>query len=370
MSAGIAARLRGLLALLALLSLSWLTGCSGPPPEIHRSFLALGTLVEVTLREVPEDRAAALLDAVEATFQRRHREWHAWQESPLTRLNRAFAEGRCLPVPEVLAPLFAPATRLAVASGHRFNPAIGRLIALWGFHEEPYPDHPPPEAEIRALVQAKPRMTDLYRDAGGRLCSRNRAVALDFGGFAKGWIVGEVVRELRQAGVAHAVVDAGGDLQVLGRHGDRRWRIGIRDPQRKGAVLAALELDSGESVFTSGDYERFFVWHGRRYHHILDPRTGYPATGARSVTVIHPDPAVADAAATALFVAGAGHWPAVAARMGVTQVLLVAPDGRLEASPAMARRLRLADPERSLHVRVETSPAPAVSDSGETSDER
>ncbi|RMG29918.1 MAG: FAD:protein FMN transferase [Gammaproteobacteria bacterium] len=349
---------------LAVLLVLVLAGCQKPHPEVRRTFLALGTLVEVSLYDVPPARAARLLDAVEADFRRRHHDWHAWEESPVTRLNRAFAAGRCLPVPKVVAPLLGPATRLAVASDHLFNPAIGRLIALWGFHAERYPDHPPPAARIRALVAARPRMTDLYRDAAGRLCSRNPAVALDFGGFAKGWAIGEVARLLRRGGAHDAVIDAGGDLQVLGRHGDRPWRIGIRDPQRRGAVLGAVEVADGECVFTSGSYERFFVWHGRRYHHLIDPRTGYPATGALSVTVIATDPALADAAATALFVAGAGHWPAIARRLGVTQVLLVAPDGTLEASPAMARRLRRLAPERTLHVLAET---PAASRGSERS---
>ena len=343
------------------------SACRQPPAEIHRTFLALGTLVEVTLYDVPEPKAERLLDAVEADFRRRHRDWHAWEESPVTRVNRAFAERRCIEPPAVLVPLLAPATRLAESSGHLFNPAIGRLIALWGFHAETYPDHPPPQAEIRTLVSARPRMTDLYRNTEGQLCSRNPAVALDFGGFAKGWAIGEVARLLQNRGVRNAVIDAGGDLQALGRHGDRRWRIGIRDPDRRDAVLGALEVGDGESVFTSGDYERFFVWQGRRYHHILDPRTGYPATGARSVTVVHPDPAVADAAATALFVAGSGRWPAVAHRMGVAQVLLVAPDGSLEASPDMADRLTLADPERTLHVLDPETPGPsALSDQEHT----
>ena len=344
------------------------SACRQPPAEIHRTFLALGTLVEVTLYDVPEPKAEQLLDAVETEFRRRHRDWHAWEESPVTRVNRAFAERRCIAVPDVLAPLLAPATRLAVASGHLFNPAIGRLIALWGFHAETYPDRPPPEDAIRALVSARPRMTDLHRDAEGRLCSRNPAVALDFGGFAKGWAIGEVARLLQDGGVRNAVIDAGGDLQTLGRHGDRRWRIGIRDPERRDAVLGALEVGDGESVFTSGDYERFFVWRGRRFHHILDPRTGYPATGTRSVTVVHPDPAVADAAATALFVAGSGRWPAVAHRMGVDQVLLVTPEGSLEASPAMAARLRLANPERTLHVLDLETPGPSALSDQESPD--
>jgi len=95
------------------------------------------------------------------------------------------------------------------------------------------------------------------------------------------------------------------------------------------------------AVFTSGDYERFFEYEGRRYHHIIDPRTGWPAVGAASVTVIHPRAATADAAATALLIAHEDEWREIARRMGIDQVLRVEQDGRIVMTPAMARRARL-----------------------------
>ena len=120
----------------------------------------------------------------------------------------------------------------------------------------------------------------------------------------------------------------------------RAWRIGIRDPYRPG-VMATLELAAGESVSTSGDYERMFDQAGTRYHHILDPRTGYPVAGLHAVTVVHADAAVADAASTALFVAGPGQWRQVAAALGIAQVLVVQADGTVAMTPAMAGRVRL-----------------------------
>jgi thiamine biosynthesis lipoprotein len=140
-------------------------------------------------------------------------------------------------------------------------------------------------------------------------------------------------------GVDDAIVNAGGDLRAIGTHGDRPWRIGIRHPRADG-VIASVELGRDESVFTSGDYERYFLFRGKRYHHILDPRTGYPARGTASVTVISRDPGAADAAATALVVAGPDEWQAIAWSMGIRNVMLIDHQGRAHVTPSMAKRIR------------------------------
>jgi thiamine biosynthesis lipoprotein len=127
---------------------------------------------------------------------------------------------------------------------------------------------------------------------------------------------------LEQHGIDNLIVNAGGDLCVRGRHGERPWHIGIRAPDGNG-VLATLDVEGARCVFTSGDYERYFEFEGKRYAHILDPRSGYPADATRSVTVVAGDAALADAAATALFVAGPAEWKDIARSMGVYDVLLV-----------------------------------------------
>ncbi len=297
-----------------------------------------GTRVEITLYGVERARAARALEGLRTLFARMHREWHAWEESPVVRLNRRLAAGGWVPVPPDLRALIVASKRLYRASGGRFNPAIGRLVALWGFHRQDWTDaRPPPPAAVRALLARHPGMDDV-RVRGNAVRSRNPAVALDFGAIAKGYGLDRAVAVLRRMGIRNALLNAGGDLRAIGRHGGRPWRIGIRNPA--GGVLATLEVDGDASVFTSGDYERGYTYRGRRYHHILDPRTGYPARGTRSVTVLfHGDAASADAAATALFVAGPRDWYRVARRMGAAGVLLIASDGTIHMNPAMARKV-------------------------------
>lgn len=326
---------------IVLLLAALAAGCAREEPVKRHSFLAMGTIVELTLYGVPAPVAERAHGAIEADFTYMEQTWHAWRPGALGRINTLLATGEWFSGPPSVLPLIVEAQRLTRASGGLFDPGIGRLVALWGFHDDaPGAERRPPEpARIAELVTARPSVLDV-EVRGIRLRGRNPAVRLDFGAFAKGVAVDRAIERLRRLGVHNALVNAGGDLRVLGRHGERPWRIGIRHPRKPG-VLASLEVADGEAVFTSGDYERYFTWEGHRYHHILDPRTGRPARGLISVTVVHDDGSEADAAATALFVAGPGGWPAVAARMGIRQVLAVDAQGRLRATPALARRLRI-----------------------------
>jgi thiamine biosynthesis lipoprotein len=336
-------------AALILLTLLLLTACQPAPEIYHDRMLAFGTLVDISLYGVTPDQGRAASARLQQQFQAQHQAWNPWQPGPLATVNAALAAGRGVAVDAQLAHLIERGQALAALSGDRFNPAIGGLIDLWGFNraDSAMPAAAPdPQALTQALAQ-RPQMLDISLD-GLRISSRNPAVQLDFGAFAKGYAVDLALDTLREMGIENALINAGGDLRTSGRPGARRWRIGISNPREAG-VLASLEVDGGESVFTSGDYERFFEHDGRRYHHILDPATGYPAGGVRSVTIVHQDAVTADAAATALFVAGPEAWPEVARAMGVNDVMLIDEQGRAHMTPTMAER-----------IRFERQPAPPI----------
>lgn len=310
-------------ALLILLMCAALVDCGRAPERAYTSqLLALGTLVDITLWDVEPDAATDAVNAVEVALNEAHRRWHAWEPSDLTRLNEGLAAGRSVLIDADLRTVLEQATSLARASGQLFNPAVGRLIELWGFHSDDAPEGPPPaQSEIDRLLQQAPTMENLTFQ-GNRAVADNPRLQLDLGGFAKGLAVNRAIKVLRRHGIQHAIVNAGGDLRAIGQRGDRPWRIGIRHPVEPG-IIASVETQGDDSVFTSGNYERYFDYQGRRYHHIIDPRTGYPANGTLSVTVIHDDAAVADAAATALFVAGPENWRDTAQRMGISKVMLI-----------------------------------------------
>ena len=259
-----------------------LAGCGKEPIYQQQSYV-FGTLVEVTVYGEPEAKAQAATGRVLREFDRLNRDFHAWKPGPVTRLNAAFAAGKSAPVSPELAAAIRDATRYSQGSGGLFNPAIGRLIALWGFQADDFKPVRPDPAEIRKLVAAHPAMSDISI-ANGSASSTNPAVQLDFGGYAKGLALDLARRDLQAQGIRNALVNIGGNIIALGSRGDRPWHVGIQHPRKPGAI-AELDLHDGEAIGTSGDYQRYFELDGRRYCHIIDPRTGYPAQGVQAVTV-------------------------------------------------------------------------------------
>jgi len=157
------------------------------------------------------------------------------------------------------------------------------------------------------------------------------------------------VELLQQKGIDNLIVNAGGDLCVRGKRGNRPWRVGIRQPDSR-EILASIEMEGPGCIFTSGSYERFYDYKGQRYHHILDPRSGYPAVNTTSVTVVARDPTLADAAATALFVAGPDNWEEVASLMQIQDVLLIDEQGVARLTPALAGRVQFEQQPAAIEI--------------------
>lgn len=342
----------GLISLLLILLLT--SGCLGKNPATSERILAFGTLIDVTIVETPRGEATKAMEQLQQLFARLHRDWHAWEEGPLQQTNQQLQAGTWFtPSPQVL-PLLKLSIPLTEASEHLFNPALGRLVDLWGFQGRPGNcTQLPQPAQIQALLQQNPRLSDLQWQ-GDQLRSNNSALRLDFGAVGKGYGIDLAIDLLRQLGIRNAMVNAGGDLRAIGHRSGRPWRIGIKHPN--GNVLGALEISGDESVFTSGNYERRYYCDGKLYHHIIDPRSGHPSVGTDSVTVIHSDAATADAAATALFIAGPDHWPGIAQSMGIGQVALLDNQGNLYLTPEMEKRLKLLNDRVRIRV-VDIAPA-------------
>jgi thiamine biosynthesis lipoprotein len=334
--------------LAAVLALAFL-GCDRADPVFNSRFLAFGTLMDLSIIGVNRDRAEAVAAKLEEDFVYMHQAWHAWEPGPLVRVNTLFTTGEWFAAPPSVMPLLLRSRELAEASDALFNPAIGRLVGLWGFHADDAECHRPPDAEaIAALIAQDPRMSDIEVD-DFRLRSVNPGVQLDFGAVGKGYGIDMAIERLRELGIHNAIVNAGGDLRAIGSRDGHPWRIAVRSPTG-GGVFAFIEVIGDESVFTSGNYERNFRWENELYHHIIDPRTGYPARGTASVTVIHSDATTADAAATALFVAGPERWHEIAQRMGIKYVLLVDEEGVVHMNPAMQQRVQLLDKNHRIVV--------------------
>ncbi|MEW6765471.1 MAG: FAD:protein FMN transferase [Pseudomonadota bacterium] len=341
---------RDFLRLFGLAPLAIPLGCSREPRIQTQGFLLYGMLIQLSLPEDAPIGLEAALNAVEAIFKREYAALHPWQDSPLTRLNARLPDGDWTALDPALRGIIERGRALETASGGAFSPAIGALVKLWGFHaSQPNRERePPPQTDIERLLTPPPRMSDLVIEEGRIRCT-NPNVLLDFNAVAEGWAAEQAIQRLRALGVEQALLDAGGDLRVLGKAGRRPWRVAIQDPFVE-QPLGWIEVEGEAAVFTSGSYRKRFTYQGASYAHVIDPRSGWPSRGLVGVTVMSPDAVLADAAATALLAAGRADAPAVIQRMGLKHVLLVEDDGKLRATAAMARKLQLLRQDRPLSI--------------------
>ena len=324
----------------AFVPLLLLSGCSEPPVYKQQSYV-FGTLVEVSIYGESEDKAKSAVARVLADFDEMHKTLHAWQPSTLGRINAILAQAPAsAALPPGLLPILDDATRLSVQSDGLFNPAIGNLIQLWGFQSDTFEAKLPDPAEIERLVAANPQMTDIQIN-GLQFKATNPAVHLDFGGYAKGYALDVAADYLKSQGIKNALINIGGNIMALGQHGKRSWKIGIQHPRKAGAI-AMLELKDGEAIGTSGDYQRYFELDGKRYCHLIDPRTGWPVQGVQAVTVLARGKqagVMSDVASKPLFIAGSGAWRPMAEKMGISDALLIDSEGRIQVTQSLANRL-------------------------------
>ena len=321
-----------------------LVAACGRTPLQEQQAYVFGTRVEVLVVSTDPERGRKAIAGVLREFDRLHRAYHAWQESELTALNQAIISGRPHQAGPELAELVREAQALSQQGEHLFDPGIGQLVRLWGFHADEFRAEIPAAGDIEAWQAARPSIADVTID-GQTIGSRNPRVALDFGGYLKGVALDRAANILRSQGIDNALINIGGNVMALGSKHGRKWRVGIQHPRQPGP-MATVELADGEAIGTSGDYQRFFEVDGKRYPHLLDPRTGHPVTHTQSVTVLIPPGAKAgtlsDAFSKPIFIAGPDDWRQMAKKMEIGKVLRVDRDGQVFATEALNQRIEFA----------------------------
>lgn len=352
----------GLSLALVLLGVLLVAGCRGETPVTTTRFSAFGSPVDLSLVGMSPAEAQRAAAAIKQDFELMHRAWHAWEPGPMGRVNQLLPKGEPFVAPPSVMPLVRLSQVYAEQSGGLFNPAIGHLVDLWGFHtDNPECQPPPSRRSIERLVKTNPQMADI-QIAGLELRGANPGLKLDFGAIAKGYAIDLAIEALRERGVRSALVQIGGDLRAIGDRSGQPWRVAIRRASGSG-VLAILKTRGDEAVATAAAYDRNFIYGGTTYHHILDPRTGWPAPDTLAVTVAHRDATTADAAATALFVAGPEQWHRVARAMGIRFVLLIDNRGSLHMNPEMQARLEVMDPSAEIRVSPPLEPVDGLTQS-------
>ncbi len=336
-------------------------------PLYHVQSYIFGTLVDISIYGEPEERAKLVSNQILQDFQNLHNQLHAWKPvnanqpgkpsvpSELGALNNAFANGsKPVAISPQLEAILSDTTHLSMKSQSLFNPAIGHLIASWGFQRDEFSAIDIDADKIQALVKTNPRMTDIVIQ-DHTAYSANPNVKLDLGGYAKGYALDKAADYLRSQQVKNALVNIGGNIIALGRHGDKAWRVGIQHP-RKPAAIAALDLDDGWAIGTSGDYQRYFMLDGKRYCHLIDPRSGYPVQHTQAVTVLIPPQKnagiLSDVASKPIFIAEAQEKAKAAALLGIQHFMVIDQRSNILVTTPLAKKLEWLDQDMQKHNHV------------------
>lgn len=311
-----------------------ISGCERRQHLVEQHLLEFGTIIEITMISDDLLLAERLLEEIENRLKRQRKQWHAWEESDLTQFNRDLQSASSTEIPASLSQLLRLSREYHDASGGLFNPALGKLIAAYGFH-----DGNIDTATIAEIRRDIPDMHDLQIE-GDRASSRNPHLQIDLGGIAKGYAIGLIAQFLDSNGIDSYVINAGGDLVIAGSRFGNPWRIGIQNPFAPG-VVASLELEGRHALFTSGNYARRYRQGENLRHHIIDPRSGDSARGQSSATVLGSDPVRADVAATALMIDGLRQYRELSRSLQAPKFLIISEAREILVSRALAGRVQM-----------------------------
>lgn len=275
--------------------------CFGKLQKHRFHYFAMDTLIEVTLFAGSEKKAQAALDELKTECLRIENKFSPFKEtSEIKRINNRPDRGRII-IGDETAGLIRSALDYAKETEGAFDITVGPVKWLWGLGSGQEPSKPP-DPEIREAL--KHVGWKKIRLSGDTLLFDDPETRIDVGGIAKGYALKRMAEIVRRGGISSFLINAGGDI-IAGdpKPGGEEWLIAIQHPRRPDGFIRKERL-SNTCIVTSGDYERFFIEDGIRYHHIFDPATGYPARGLISATVVSDDPIRADVYSTALIAAG------------------------------------------------------------------
>ena len=323
-----------------LAGLLMITACKPSVRKEGRTVFALGAVCSIQLfTDKPQTETDAVLQECVRRLEELERHLSAnADESTLISINRA-AGRTAVEVPADIYPAFERAAFFAEKTGGAFNPVIGSVVKLWniGFEQA----HKPDADEIQKALQ---RID--YRDlqlSGRAVFLKKADMKLDLGALAKGFAADEMVRIVTRTGIEKALIDIGGTVSALGTRPDGKdWTIGIRDPRtRQGAPIISLPMHD-RSISTSGSYERYFEQDGVRYHHIIDPATGYPVrNNLVSVSIFADSAADADTLSTACFVLGYDAAAKLLADFPHTDAIFIFDDNTVRTTAGFESRFHI-----------------------------
>jgi len=304
----------------------------------------MGSEVHLTAWTDDEPRALRAFEQAFDEFDRLDRLLSVWKDgSDVLRVNAEAGHAPVKVSPETLE-ILRVARQVSEWTGGKFDVTFGALSGLWKFDHDQNNQIPRPEDIRRQLPLIDYQAVDVNAEAATAFLPR-AGMRLHFGGIGKGYAVDRAAAILRAEGITDFLIQSGGDLYAGGHRGDRPWRTGIRDPRGPADRIFAAMNVRDETFSTSGDYERYFIQDGRRYHHILDPDNGQPAAGCRSVTIVAKQGVLADGLSTGVFILGPQAGMALIEKLSGVEGVIVSNRNEVLVSSGLTGRLeRMLEP--------------------------
>lgn len=315
---------------------------------IFHSHCALGTLIHQKIYTTPAN-AVQIIGGVRTLIAKMERIMSFFDlKSEISKINQQAGKSWVSVSPELLF-IICAAKRYARITNGLFNITVAILIDLWRRYGRAglIPPHYLIEEKLR-LVNYEDILID---EEESRVKLQKRRQKIDLGGIAKGYLANCVIEFYNKYGLDSAMINLGGNVTLLGRReNEKPWQVGIQDPEQgRGECLATIAV-SNTSVVTSGNYERFFLEGDRRYHHILNPFTGYPAnSGLNSVTIVHSDALLADVLSTSVFIAGLEKGIKLLFRFSDIEAIIVTKSREIYLSRGILNKFQLISGNHSLY---------------------
>jgi thiamine biosynthesis lipoprotein len=296
------------------------------------------TTVSITVTARKAQEAESAIDAAFSEIKKLETLLNFWtRNSEIALINHDAGVQPVKVSPETLE-IVRRALYISDKTGGAFDATIGPVVRLWNFKKQLRPTGE--ELEV-ALPLVDYKMVEVDPEAS-TVFLKDKRMSFDTGGIAKGFAADKAVEVLRKHGITGGLVAVAGDIRTFGtRANGRPWNLGIRDPRGEGPedLIATIELHD-EAISTSGDYERFFMEKGVRFHHLLDPKTGYPADrGSVSVTIIAPEAVLTDGLATGVFVMGPEKGLKLVEQLGL-EAVIIDREGKRYTTPGLVERIQ------------------------------
>lgn len=291
--------------LLGILALLFAVAACVPKKDkvFRKSKMLMDTIVTITVVSDSDSKAEKAMDSSFAVIEKIENLLNFYSDkSEVSNINRNAGADSVKASPETIEAI-EKAIHISKLTGGSFDITIGPVMELWDFHNKKKPD----DMKIKSRLHLVGYKFIAINKAGSTIYLKKNNMKIDLGGIAKGYAADKAVEELKKNGIKSGLVAIAGDIKAFGVKPDGRpWKIGIKNPRQKGPdneIIAVMEL-ADMAISTSGDYERYFIEDGKRYHHLLSPKTGYSADLSQSVSIIAKDGSVADPLSTGIFIIG------------------------------------------------------------------